>query len=236
MGSGQDTIIGGAGVEKVVDKDGGGDTYHLNAGNDILVAWGVNAAGSLYDGGLGFDTIDFSNSATAVTMDETLHTLNFGGGNSTVMNFENIIGSANADNLKGSVTADYIHGGAGDDKISGGGGADQLWGDGGANTFIYGAITDSTNATAGRDTIHDFKQGIDHIQLLFDTNTILAGTQHVPSKFTVNGAFTHTAGELREVFVGTQTILQIDTHGTGIADFAIAFDGHLTFSASDFIL
>ena len=230
MGAGFDTIIGGAGVEKVVDDQGGGDSYNLGAGNDILVAWGVNAGGSHYDGGAGFDTIDFSKSATSVTMDETLLTsnLSFDGGttHATILNFENIIGSNIGDSLKGSVGADFIHGGTGADTITGGGGADQLWGGGGANQFNFATTADSTNARAGRDTIHDFVQGTDHLHF---------GFLAVPTQFTVNAAFHSVVGELRETFVGTQTILQIDTNGDGISDFAIAFDGHITFQASDFI-
>ncbi len=50
------------------------------------------------------------------------------------------------------------------------------------------------------------------------------------------GAFTGVAGELRQLASGSQTILEGDVNGDGIADFQIAFNGTLVFGSGDFIL
>ena len=234
MGTGVNTVTGGAGVDKVV-YEGGADTFHLGAGNDILI---VNDAplSSLFDGGTGINVLNLSSAVASANLNLTAGTLSFSdhpSTNDSVLSFQNIYGSAFGDTLKGSAAAESIHGGIGSDIITGGGGADQLWGGAGADTFVFNAITDSLVARAGRDTIHDFVQGTDIVSLQFDANTLVANNQAFTSIIT-DTAFTHTPGQLREVHVGAQTIVQGDVNGDGKADFAIAFDGTFNFTLSDF--
>ena len=61
--------------------------------------------------------------------------------------------------------------------LNGGAGADVLTGGAGADVFRFSALTDSTVAVGGRDTIRDFVSG-DKIDLhLIDANASLAGDQ-----------------------------------------------------------
>jgi Ca2+-binding RTX toxin-like protein len=70
-----------------------------------------------------------------------------------------IFGNDGADNLKGLGGNDKLDGGTGNDTIAGGVGDDALYGGAGADRFYF-ETTD-----AGNDTIHDFQDGIDFIQL-----------------------------------------------------------------------
>ena len=88
----------------------------------------------------------------------------FGGGGNNTIN-----GGEGNDLLVGGVN-DTIDGGAGDDTIFGAGGRDTLTGGAGANTFVYRNADDSTSANVTKDaatfdTILDFKQGTDKIDL-----------------------------------------------------------------------
>ncbi|WP_165916545.1 calcium-binding protein [Caulobacter sp. BK020] len=74
-----------------------------------------------------------------------------------------LTGGVNADTLVGGALGDTLNGGAGNDTLNGGGGADALWGGAGANIFAYASALDSDNAHL--DIIHDFKAGVDKVDL-----------------------------------------------------------------------
>jgi hypothetical protein len=67
-------------------------------------------------------------------------------------------GGKGHDIVCGDYGRDTLVGGSGNDTLEGGGSADQLWGGRGADVFVYGAGD-------GRDVIHDFKLGVDKIDL-----------------------------------------------------------------------
>jgi lysophospholipase L1-like esterase len=91
----------------------------------------------------------------------------------TLVNIENLIGSAFADHLIGDAGANSIDGNSGDDLIDGGAGNDTLTGGAGADRFVL-------KSGAGTDTITDFATGVDRIalsgltfnQLAFSGNSI----------------------------------------------------------------
>ena len=69
---------------------------------------------------------------------------------------------------------DVLDGGEGDDFLWAGQGDDTLTGGGGADTFYYGATSDFNTV----DTITDFQQGVDKINLAaIDARPDLAGNQ-----------------------------------------------------------
>ena len=74
-----------------------------------------------------------------------------------------MVGSGVADVLTGTFQADPIYGGSGNDIITGGGGADALFGDAGIDTFVYVAVSDSTQAMT--DGIFGFVSGEDRLDL-----------------------------------------------------------------------
>jgi Ca2+-binding RTX toxin-like protein len=149
MGSGDDTIDGGAGADQLLGN-GGNDriVYDPNdtvssggAGNDTLV---VNQGAAL--------SLDLRNTADQVT----------GGGTTT--GFENVdgsgstaaltlIGDAGNTILRGGLGADVISDAGGDDTIDGGAGADSLYGNGGNDTMTYDAADIATDGSVGNDTL-----------------------------------------------------------------------------------
>ena len=147
---------------------------------------------------------------------------------------QGLIGTATADILVGASAAETLEGGGGNDIIAGGGAKDILRGGLGADVFVYNAVSDSTAAAAGRDTILDFSkaQG-DRINLrMIDANTATGGDQAFafiglgPTAGAGTLAFTHSGGN---------TLIAADVDGGG-ADFAVLLAGIHTLTAGDFLL
>ena len=145
-----------------------------------------------------------------------------------------LVGTATADILVGASGSETLNGGGGNDIIAGGGARDVLTGGLGADVFTFNAVSDSTAAAAGRDTIMDFSQAQgDRINLRpIDANTGLAGDQ----AFSFLGLGpTAGAGTLGFTQSGGNTLIQADVDGGG-ADFAILLAGVHTLVAGDFLL
>ena len=145
-----------------------------------------------------------------------------------------LVGTATSDILVGASGSETLNGGGGADIIAGGGAKDVLTGGLGADVFTFTAVSDSTAAAAGRDTITDFSQPQgDRINLrLIDANTGLAGDQAFsflglgPTTGAGTLAFTHTGGN---------TLVQADVNGGG-ADFSVLLAGIHNLLVSDFLL
>ncbi len=159
--------------------------------------------------------------------------INAGGGNDTVTGGsvnDFLVGNFGNDTLSGGLGADSFIGGAGADTLSGGT-ADSL-----VDIFIYAAVGDSTVATAGRDIIVDFQSGADRISFApIDANSV-GGTANDAFVFNATGAFSGIAGELISVQSGSDQIVQGDTNGDSIADFAVLVAGVGPLTAGDFVL
>lgn len=131
------TITGNAG-DNVLKGRGGADTVHGGAGADIL------------DGGADTDLATYAASSAGVTV--SLATGRGKGGDADgdrLLSIENLTGSDVADVLTGSKNANVLAGLDGDDKLRGGKGDDLF-------QFANGG---------GRDTVLDFQQGRDLLQL-----------------------------------------------------------------------
>ena len=97
-------------------------------------------------------------------------TINAMGGNDTVMGGEGddtidggagndwLLGEEGDDTITGGADDDMLFGGAGNDTLTGGAGNDTLTGGAGADTFVFAA-------GHGTDTIKDFQNGTDTIDL-----------------------------------------------------------------------
>jgi len=72
---------------------------------------------------------------------------------------DTVKGGGGADVIRGGAGADLLEGGLGRDILSGQGGFDSLRGGGGADVFQF-------RATDRNDTILDFRQGQDRIEIL----------------------------------------------------------------------
>lgn len=153
-GSGNDTLEGDAGDDLLAG--GNGDDQLLGGdGDDILRGGNGN---DLTDGGEGNDTADFSDIPFEINAD-----LNAGEASydvapgvtvvDTLINIENLTGSALNDTLKGDRNANILDGGAGNDKLIGRRGNDTVIGGAGNDTIRGGRGTDQLIGGAGNDII-----------------------------------------------------------------------------------
>ncbi|MDJ0391687.1 calcium-binding protein [Roseomonas sp. E05] len=137
-GYGQDTVFGGAGDDLIMGYGAGG----LSSGNvDGLAS--QDGADRLH-GGAGQDVIQ-------------------GGGGGDI-----IFGDDGDDWLYGGSGNDTLSGGTGNDVIESGRGADTMSGGAGRDIFVfgYGYLSEfGGDANEGRDTLLDFRPGVDRIDL-----------------------------------------------------------------------
>ena len=158
-GVGADWLYGAAGVDTV--SYNGSDkavTVHLwkgtgeggHAEGDVIVdvenvvgsgygdTLGGDAGANRLDGGAGMDTVSYSGSGEAVTVDLEAGTGKRGyAEGDVIVNIENVMGSGYGDVLGGDDGANRLSGGDGDDMLDGGAGADRLDGGLGVDTVSY---------------------------------------------------------------------------------------------------
>ncbi|GJE27980.1 DUF642 domain-containing protein [Methylobacterium organophilum] len=134
-----DTLVAAAAGSALRGGDGN-DTLKGGAGTDTL------------DGGAGIDTADYAASSAAITVNLATG-INVGGDadGDTILDVENVVGSAYDDSLIGDGNANLLSGGAGNDTLIGGGGADTLDGGAGTDTADYAAsgLAVSVNLSTG---------------------------------------------------------------------------------------
>ena len=142
-GSGNDQIVTGDGND--IASGGAGDDTISTAGGTDTVSGGTGT--NSLDGGLGTDTLSYADAASGVTVDlSNTAAQSTGVSTDTIVNFENLTGSAYDDTLTGDGRANVIVGGAGADTMAGGGGDDSYYVTGSGDKVIE-------NANAGTDTV-----------------------------------------------------------------------------------
>ncbi|WP_159452474.1 calcium-binding protein [Tropicibacter naphthalenivorans] len=209
-----DHLIGSA-ADNRLDTGHGRDMAFGLGGNDTLI--GGMSQDTLH-GGTGDDLLEGHGSKDRLmgaSGDDTL----LGGGGRDIL-----IGGEGRDVLNGNGLS-YGHTFLGLGNVLVGGNADGL-GDGEADVFLFDDLTQPVLGR-NRDRIRDFEQGLDLIRL---------DVAPVPLDFIGTDRLSGTAGELRYVQSGAFTVIQIDTNGTGRADFEILLHGQYTLTAEDFIL
>ena len=173
--SGDDFIIGTMGTniirtfggnDKVVDR-GGNDKVVLGSGNDLLQAGRGNDE---FRGGAGIDHISYLHSLSGVLVDLSRKTaVGTWAGNDKVISFENVSGSkSGADTIYGSRADNVLQSFGGRDKLLGRAGSDVLDAGSGSDFLSGGSGHDTFRFKKGndRDTITDFEDGIDTIELV----------------------------------------------------------------------
>jgi len=204
-GAGDDTIIGGAG-ELVTNGAGGFGGGGVSSSTYL---------GDYLNGGDGIDTVSYATSSAGVSVDLVFQQqfgYVAGGGDAQgdhLSNFENITGSNFDDTLTGDAGANVLTGLDGNDTLMGrdsndtlisGAGNDTLTGDGsmqaggpgaGSDTFVFAP-------NSGQDTITDFQEGIDKIDV--------SGYRSDPNTPVAYGA---GAGSVTVEQVGTDTLVHL---------------------------
>ncbi|KQS88361.1 MULTISPECIES: M10 family metallopeptidase [unclassified Rhizobium] len=241
-GSGNDQIIGND-VTNTLRGNSGNDTLRGVAGNDVLIG---GAGADFLSGGSGSDTASYAEAGRGVyahLYNSSVNTNEATG--DTFSSIENLKGSRYADKLIGNTGANILSGDSGNDtltgmsdadKLYGGAGADQLTGGSDADTFQFKALSDSTVALSGRDTIFDFggSQG-DKIDLSgIDANIGVSGNQAF--NYIGTTAFSGKAAELRYVKGASETTIYGDVNGDKKIDFAIYLDDAVSLQKGYFIL
>ncbi len=162
-----DDILIGTELNDTISALGGNDTVTGLQGDDLL------------RGGGGDDNIRGSGGDDRLRGNGGDDTLKGNGGSDNIKGgggVDNIKGNGGADVIKGGGGADTVKGGGGSDTIDGGGGADRLEGGGGADVLTGkggddtlkgngGADTFRFRASDRNDTILDFRQGQDKIEI-----------------------------------------------------------------------
>ena len=181
----QNNTLEGRGGNDVMRGLSGDDTLIGGNGNDVLVG---DAGADVLDGGAGIDTASYSSATTGVNARLWSSASNTGdAAGDTYTSIENLIGSNfddilvgnfNQDNtidglggndfIRGLSGNDTLNGGSGDDTLNGEAGEDILNGGNGDDILIGGAEADMFVmgvADWGNDTISDFQNGLDLIDL-----------------------------------------------------------------------
>ena len=138
-------------------------TINGSTANDLVI---FSSAPTIFDGGAGSDTIDYSmwSGAFTVVLDgSNWVSVDWGAGFiDTIRNVENIVGSIGNDTITGDAANNSLSGATGNDVLAGGAGNDIL--DGGVGTDIL-------TGGAGNDTLTG---GADADQFVYDAHTMTA--------------------------------------------------------------
>jgi Ca2+-binding RTX toxin-like protein len=245
-GEGSDMLIGIENLTGSAFADtlkGSSDSNVLigGAGDDTLVGRGGS---DRVEGGDGIDTVSYEGVASGVqvNLNSAYNGTGYNGtGMDTLIDIENVTGSAFADTLIGNAGANALSGGAGNDVLTGGLGGDVLTGGAGSDVFDVNAANETPVGLNLRDIITDFQVGLDDIDLTnIDANASRWGDQSF--RFIGTQEFHGKEGELRyQTFdqAGTAndiTIVSGDINGDRVADFQLELTKVLQLSAGDFKL
>ncbi len=208
------TVTTTNGVDLVATHSGG--TFNLLGGSDVLFYVAPTSTLTV-NAGAGNDLVFGYSPSSSIN-------LYLGSGDDTGYGDakdDKLFGQAGNDRLYGRGGNDFLNGGAGNDWLDGGKGADRLTGGAGADRFVFGA--GDTGLGKARDTVLDFRQGLDLIDLTRTDLTTFIGNQK----------FDGHAGQFRYIESGNFTILQGDTNGDRHSDFEIVMKGHIALTTND---
>ncbi len=204
---------GGADMGDSIDGGDGSDYLQGNAGNDTL------------EGGLGSDRINGGANDDLIRGggDVGSDTINGNLGNDL------IDGQGGNDILRGGQGDDSIQGGEGNDLVYGDRGVDRLGGGTGIDFFIFGGAS-ALFGGAEADTVTDFENGSDRLQVGYQVLTVLVGpaqTSLSTAAAAAQQAFDARAGngEVAAITVGNDTYIFYSSDNGAIADSAVRLLG-----------
>ena len=152
-GAGNDAISGDAGANQLIGG-AGNDAIRGMFGDDVLVG---GLGNDVLNGGAGTDTVDYSDSVSAVNVNLTTMKAS-GAGNDALSGVENIVGGSGNDVLVGSAGPNAIDGGPGDDKIDGAAGVDTI-----SFAGFTGSVTVSLGQKKARGNGNDTLANIENV-------------------------------------------------------------------------
>jgi len=134
-----DDVVNGTAGHDVIVTGAGADTVAGLGGNDQICAGPDN------------DTATYASSANGVVADLTSGTAS-GQGDDTLVEVENLVGTAQQDRLVGNTVANELFGGGGGDRVNGLAGDDDVFGGSGDDIVLGREDNDSINGGPGKDT------------------------------------------------------------------------------------
>lgn len=177
-GDSSDQIFNGGDGNDVFRTRGGTDEVHGDAGDDLVIGTG---SGEWVSGGEGADIVRVYGGDDEVYGDAGADILRLGSGADYAeggADDDRIFGQGGDDEIDAGDGNDYVEGGNGRDLIFGGDGDDVLKGEGSLDTLIGDAGDDtlwggdgrdtfvfSDTIDGGRDTIKDWQDGLDTLDL-----------------------------------------------------------------------
>ncbi|MEQ1809062.1 MAG: peroxidase family protein [Terricaulis sp.] len=166
-GAGGDSIIGSGGANVLTGLQGV-DNIDGAGGDDIIMAT-AGDGNDAYNGGVGIDFYNLSNTTAAATVNLANGTsTSTQTGSDTLSSIEGVLGSFGNDSLTGSANADILDGGDGADTINGGAGNDTLSGGAGNNDVVNGGAGNDLiiyNFGDGNDTSYDGGADTDTVRI-----------------------------------------------------------------------
>ena len=173
-GQGGGDFFNGRDGDDLLDGGADGDIIYGEGGNDTIIGGGGQ---DYLNGGAGIDTVVYSGSSAAVTIDLANGSASGGDGTGPVQivgrgtairhdilaEFENAIGSFHDDYIIGNDQDNELSGGSGNDTLQGGLGDDTLMGGMGNDTADYGDATDGVRIRLGGASEGDSYQSIENL-------------------------------------------------------------------------
>ena len=233
-----EAAIGGSSADKLYGNSSG-NTLSGGLGNDLIYV-GTGTASDRVDGGSGVDGVSYAYAGSRVNVNLNLTTAQAtgGSGTDTILNIENLYGSAYGDTLSGNASGNQLYGAAGNDILNGMGGNDTLNGGAGLDTFVFNT---ALSAMGNKDTITDFNVTDDTIQLenaIFTKLTTLGAL--ATANFCANATGIATDSNDFICYNTTTGALSYDADGSGVgASVAFAVLGttvHPMLTAADFVI
>jgi Ca2+-binding RTX toxin-like protein len=148
IGSAYNDVLTGSASNNALSGGAGDDRFFGGLGVDSI------------DGGAGTDAVDYNSLSAAVTVNLLAHSVSAAGASGTIVNVENVSGTAYADALIGDTGDNILTGGAGADALDGGAGID-------AADYSASSASVSVNLTAalqsGGDAQGDALSNIENV-------------------------------------------------------------------------
>ncbi|MEF8708823.1 MAG: M10 family metallopeptidase C-terminal domain-containing protein [Candidatus Accumulibacter propinquus] len=175
---------------------------HAGAGNNVL------------DGAGGTDTVSyaFAGAGVTVSLASAGAQTTGGSGSDTLLNFENLTGSAFNDNLTGNAAGNMLDSGAGSDFLNGGVGADTMLGGDGTDAYCVdhaGDLVSESNsslATGGNDVVYSYLAAYTLTANVERLRLMLAGASNATGNELDNTLYAGDGNNIFDGGTGTDTV------------------------------